>query len=294
MDYIREGWFSEVSPMWPGQCLSLQVTNVLYHEKSKYQDIMVLDTKTHGRALILDGVIQLTERDEFSYQEMMALLPVNSHPNPEKVLIIGGGDGGVARELDRHPSVKEITLCEIDEKVLEVSRQFLPELAKGLASPKLNVHIGDGFQFVREHPASFDIIITDSSDPVGPAEALFKKDYYSLLKASLRPGGIISSQGETLWLNLDLIRDMFVFCGELFPVVDYAHVAVPTYPSGQIGCLLCSINPDTNFRQPVRKYSSEEVDAIGWKYYNTELHTASFAVPQFAKKLFVADHKKTE
>jgi len=285
MDVIRDGWFSEVNPMWPGQCLSLQVTKVLHQEKSKFQDIMVFESRSYGKTLVLDGVIQLTERDEFSYQEMMALLPVNSHPNPEKVLVIGGGDGGVVRELDRHPNVKEIVLCEIDEKVIEVAKKFFPNLSCSLQSPKLHIHVGDGFQYVKENPGRFDVIITDSSDPVGPAEALFQKDYYVLLKSALRKGGLLCSQGESLWLNLDLIKDMYSFCEELFPVVRYAQIAVPTYPCGSIGCLLCSTNPDTDFPTPARTYTSEEVDEMGWKYYNSEIHTASFAIPQFAKAI---------
>lgn len=289
MDAVHKGWFSELSTMWPGQCLSLQVDEVLCHDRSKYQDVMVLQTKSHGRALILDGVIQLTERDEFGYQEMLASLPINCHPNPEKVLIIGGGDGGITRELDRYPSVKEVVMCEIDEKVIEVTKKYLPFMAKGFESPKLRVHVGDGFQFVREHQAQFDVIITDSSDPVGPAEALFEREYYAMLKTALRGGGILISQAETIWLNLDLIKTMVNFCEELFPVVDYAQIAVPTYPSGQIGCLMCSINPDMNFRKPLTRYTAEQVREMGWKYYNSEIHEASFVMPQFAQQVLSSE-----
>lgn len=292
MDTIKDGWFSEINAMWPGQCLSLQVTEVLHREKSKFQDILVFQSRSYGKVLVLDGVIQVTERDEFAYQEMMALLPINSHHNPEKVLLIGGGDGGIVRELNRHPSVKEIVLCEIDEKVIEVSKKFFPTLACGFDSPKLRLHVGDGFQFVKEHPKEFDVIITDSSDPVGPAEALFQRDYYVSLKNALRPGGILCSQGESMWLNLDLIRDMRHFCEDLFPVVSFAQVAIPTYPCGSIGCLLCSTSPDTDFTVPVRSYTADEVDEIGWKYYNSEIHAASFALPQFAK-LALCSEKKT-
>lgn len=288
MDAIRENWFSEFSPLWPGQCMSLEVTKVLHHEKSKFQDIKIFQTRGHGRALILDGVIQLTEADEFSYQEMLSMLPVNSHPNPENVLIVGGGDGGVARELDKHPGVKRIVMCEIDERVIEVSKAYLPTLAKGFESPKLELHIGDGFDFMKKHQKEFDVIITDSSDPVGPAMSLFEKEYFELMKTALREGGIICSQGECIWLHLDLIKDIQTFCHQIFPVVSYATMPVPTYPSGQIGCILCSLNPETNFSKPVTKFSEEEIEKMNFKCYNTEFHSACFVLPQFAKKVLSA------
>lgn len=265
--------------------MSLKVEKMLHEEKSKYQDIKVFDSKYHGRVLILDGVIQLTEADEFSYQEMGVHVPVNSHPNPEKVLVIGGGDGGMVRELSKCPAVKSITMCEIDDRVIELSKQYLPSLAKGFESPKLTLHVGDGFAFMGKHQGEFDIIVTDSSDPVGPASALFEKSYYELMKKALRPGGIICSQGECLWLHLNLIKDMQDFCRELFPVVDYSYCGVPSYPSGQIGFTLCSLNPETNFRQPLRKYSEQELDDMELRYYNAEIHSASFVLPQFAKKV---------
>lgn len=233
---------------------------------------------------MLDGVIQCTKRDECSYQEMITLLPVNSHPNPENVLVIGGGDGGVVRELDRHPKVKKVTMCDIDGQVVEVSRRFLPHMSSGFCSPKLTLHIGDGFDFMKKHANTFDVIITDSSDPVGPASSLFEKSYFELMKQALRPGGIVCSQGECMWLHLSLIKDMQDFCKELFPSVDYAFCCIPTYPSGQIGFTLASLNPETNFRKPVQTFSSEKAEALGLKYYNEDVHRAAFVLPQFARK----------
>ncbi|CAD5115740.1 DgyrCDS4685 [Dimorphilus gyrociliatus] len=243
MDAIKAGWFSEFSTLWPGQCMSLQIKEILHNKKSKFQDIIVADTMNYGRVLILDGVIQCTERDEFSYQEMITHLPVNSHPDPENVLVIGGGDGGAVRELDKHPAVKNITMCEIDEEVIEVSKKYLPNMSCGFNSKKLKLHIGDGFKFMEENKGKFDVIITDSSDPIGPASSLFEKSYYELMKKALKPGGIVCSQGECIWLHLDIIQDMQNFCKELYPVVDYSYCTIPTYPSGQIGFTLCSLNP---------------------------------------------------
>lgn len=282
MDRLRDGWFSEVNDLWPGQCMSLEVEEVLYQGKSKYQDILVFKSKTYGNVLVLDGVIQCTERDEFSYQEMIAYLPLNSHPKPRKVLVIGGGDGGVVREVTRHPLVEEVVQWEIDEKVIEVSKKFLPKMSCGFASPKLTLHVGDGFEFIAKHQAEFDVIITDSSDPVGPAESLFQKPYYELMKCALKPGGIICTQGECQWLHLDLIKSMTQFCRTLFPVVEYAFTTIPTYPSGQIGFMMCSTSTETNFKKPFHVFPESE---LGCKYYNPEVHEAAFVLPTFVKKV---------
>ncbi|XP_052227401.1 spermidine synthase-like [Dreissena polymorpha] len=245
MNKIKDGWFGESNQLWPGQAMSLQVENVLFHEKSKYQDVLVFKSKTYGNVLVLDGVIQCTERDEFSYQEMLAHIPLNSHPRPRKVLIIGGGDGGILREVIKHPDVERVDQCEIDDKVIEVSKQYLPKMAESFSSPKLHLHVGDGFEYMKAHQGQYDVIITDSSDPVGPASSLFQKSYYELMKSALKPDGILACQGECLWLHLELIKGMLEFCRSLFPVSDYAYTTIPTYPSGQIGFILCSKNPIT-------------------------------------------------
>ena len=182
--------------MWPGQALSLKVEQLLHHRRSRYQDILVFRSKTYGNVLVLDGVIQCTERDEFSYQEMIANLPLCSHPNPRKVLIIRGGDGGVLREVVKHPSVESVVQCEINEDGIEVSKKFLPGMAIGYSSSKLTLHVGDGFEFMKQNQDAFDVIITDSSDPMGPAESLFKESYYQLMKTALKEDGILCCQGE--------------------------------------------------------------------------------------------------
>ncbi|XP_031232851.1 spermidine synthase [Mastomys coucha] len=281
---IREGWFRETCSLWPGQALSLQVEQLLHHRRSRYQDILVFRSKTYGNVLVLDGVIQCTERDEFSYQEMIANLPLCSHPNPRKVLIIGGGDGGVLREVVKHPSVESVVQCEIDEDVIEVSKKFLPGMAVGFSSSKLTLHVGDGFEFMKQNQDAFDVIITDSSDPMGPAESLFKESYYQLMKTALKEDGILCCQGECQWLHLDLIKEMRHFCKSLFPVVGYAYCTIPTYPSGQIGFMLCSKNPNTNFREPVQQLTQAQVEQMQLKYYNSDMHRAAFVLPEFTRK----------
>jgi len=187
--------------------MTLKVKEIISVEKSKYQDVLVFESANYGNVLVLDGVIQATERDEFAYllvvrwfvnsryQEMITHLAMNSHPNPEKVLVIGGGDGGVLREVVKHSCVKEAILCDIDEAVIRLSKKYLPSMAVGFQHPAVKVHIGDGFEFLKNYKNSFDVIITDSSDPEGPAESLFQEPYFKLLSDALRDGGVITTQG---------------------------------------------------------------------------------------------------
>jgi len=192
-----DGWFREISDMWPGQAMTLKVNQVLHHEKSKYQDVLVFESSDYGTVLVLDNVIQCTERDEFSYQEMITHLAMNSHPNPKNVLVIGGGDGGVLREVVKHETVEKAILCDIDEAVIRVSKKYLPGMSIGYQHPNVGVHIGDGFKFLADYKNEFDVIVTDSSDPEGPAESLFQKPYFELLFGALKEGGVITTQGCT-------------------------------------------------------------------------------------------------
>lgn len=283
MSRLDDGWFREENDLWDGYSLSIKVDEVLYHEKSKFQDILVFKSKTFGNVLVLDGIIQCTERDEFAYQEMIAHLPLNSHPSPENVLIIGGGDGGVVREVVKHPSVKRVVLCEIDEDVVEISKKYLPDMAVGLSHPKLELCIADGVDYLAKSHGEFDVIITDSPDPVGPAEGLFGITFYQHIMKALKPGGIMCNQGECLWLDKDLIQRVLKTCRTVFPCVSYAYTTIPTYAGGQIGFILCS-NTEKNFSDPVRTWSDNEIESMDLKYYNTPIHKAAFVLPQFARK----------
>lgn len=260
--------------------MSLRVRRILHKEQSKFQDVLVFESTDYGNVLVLDGVIQCTERDEFSYQEMIAHLPLASHPKPERVLVIGGGDGGVLREVVKHDTVKEAILCDIDEAVPRVSKTYLPKMAAGFDHAKSKVHIGDGFAFLQkpENKAAFDVIITDSSDPVGPAEALFKPSFFQLLKEALKPGGHISTQGECQWLHLPLIRELRQSTKQLFPVAEYAFTTIPTYPCGQIGFVVCSLEPGRDIRHPLREVPN-------CNYYNSQTHVASFVLPEFSRRV---------
>ena len=159
--------------------LTAEVSNVLYKGKSDFQDIIVADSKEFGRMLVLDGVFQTSIKDEFMYHESIVHIPLFLHPNPKNVLIIGGGDGGAAREAVRHPEVEHVTMVDIDGKVIELSKKYFPEISKAMLekNPKLTVKVGDGIAFMREAENFYDVIIVDCSDPVGPGEGLFTYEF---------------------------------------------------------------------------------------------------------------------
>ncbi|WPH02520.1 Spermidine [Acrodontium crateriforme] len=281
---IKDGWFREISDMWPGQAMTLKVNQIVHHEKSQYQDVLIFESSNYGMVLVLDGVIQCTERDEFSYQEMITHLAMFSHPSPKKVLVIGGGDGGVLREVVKHECVEEAVLCDIDEAVIRLSKKYLPGMSVGYQHPNVKVHVGDGFKFLADYKNSFDVIITDSSDPEGPAEALFQKPYFQLLHDALREGGIITTQGsENPWLHMKMLVDLKKSVKTVFPVVEYGWTTIPTYPSGQIGFLVCSKDAKSNVTKPLRKLSEEEEDNQ-FRYYSAKVHEAAFVLPKFAEK----------
>ncbi|XP_057658560.1 spermidine synthase [Diorhabda carinulata] len=284
MEKLGKGWFSEISDLWPGQCFSLQVKEVLYKDKSDYQDILIFESTNNGRALALDGIIQATQKDEFSYQEMITFIPLCAHENPQKVLIVGGGDGGVAREVQKHPSVKEIVQVEIDGKVVEASKKYLPFMAKGFNSPKVDLKICDGFEYMKNHKNEFDVIITDSSDPVGPAVNLFTESYYKLLKEALKPNGIISCQAGTVWSDLPHVKKTVANCKQHFKTVKYAYSSVPSYPDGQIGYLVATSDENNDLKTPKYKFTPKQIDELELKFYNDEIHSAAFVLPNFVRK----------
>jgi len=274
--------------------MSIQMGKTLFTGRSDFQDVMVFESEAYGNVLVLDGVIQCTQRDEFSYQEMIVHLPLCSLPEPPKrVLVVGGGDGGVLREIVRHKSVERADMAEIDRMVPEVSKQFLPQMAAGFADPRSNLMICDGLKFVAEAPeGSYDAIIVDSSDPVGPAEVLFQKPFFESMHKALKPGGIICTQAESLWLHMPIIKELAAMVKEVFVggKTAYAYTTIPTYPSGQIGFMLAKKagGVDFDFRTPARNPptvgSETAADSVTQplKYYNRELHSAAFVLPQFA------------
>jgi spermidine synthase len=283
-------WFLEKSQQaFPGQTFGLQVEEILYHGESEFQDILIFRSLTFGNVLVLNGIIQCTEKDEFAYQELITHLPVMCHPHPAKVLVIGGGDCGVIRELVKHiedDTVKEVTMVEIDKLVIELSAKYLPNMAKYHNHPKLNLIIDDGFKFLKETKEKYDIIITDSSDPEGPAEEFFQVNYFKLLQNALEPenGIVIMQSSENIWLNIEYLKELLSKAKQVFSNVKYSQCYMPSYTSGQLGLLIATQNTTTDLTQPTRKFSSQKEDEL-FKYYNSCVHSSSFVLPTWAKNI---------
>jgi spermidine synthase len=278
-----DGWFHERNEQWPGQALSLQVKEVVHEEKTLFQDLLVFESTSFGKVLVLDGVIQLTEKDEMSYQEMLVHVPMFAHASPKSVLIVGAGDGGVLREVCKHQAVEKIVQCEIDEGVINASKRFFPSVAKCYTGePRYTLNIQDAVKYIEEVEAgSVDVIIVDSSDPVGPAEGLFSPAFYEKAHRALAPGGILCCQGECLWIHAELINQMCEVNAKPFESCEYASIQIPTYPCGQIGAFLCQKAQEglaASCRRPRRTCDIEEL-----RYYTAEMHEAAFVLPKFVK-----------
>jgi spermidine synthase len=274
---MQNEWFSEHDH---GLGVQVQLKSHLFSHKSQYQQIDVYDTEL-GKMLVLDDIIQLTEFDEFCYQEMMAHIPLFAHPAPERVLVIGGGDGGVLREVAKHDCVKVIDICEIDQVVIDVAKKYIPSMACGYDDPRVTVHVTDGSKFVRERQKYYDVIIVDSTDPIGPGEILFGEQFYRSMKSALRAGGIIGSQSESIFLHPTIVTRLISTSQKLFKLCDYAIMFVPTYPSGNIGTCVASLGPRIDI--PARTPSAELQAKLN--YYSSAVHEAAFKLPEFGRKL---------
>lgn len=292
LDGASRGWFSEINDMWPGQAMSLRVDEVLFTGKSEFQDVMVFRNAAYGNVLILDGVIQATERDEFAYQEMISHLALCSlNEAPRRVLVVGGGDGGVLREVTRHGGIERIEIAEIDGMVVEMSKKYLPKMAVGFEDARVETHICDGIKYVGDaEEGTYDAIIVDSSDPIGPASVLFEEAFFEKMYRALKPGGVVCTQAECLWLHVDLITDLAKMCKRVFAKgsIEYGYTTIPTYPSGQIGFMLCgkpaSDGSTVDFRNPKRTPTPASGSALEpLKYYNADIHKAAFVLPEFAR-----------
>ena len=262
-----------------GQCI--KVKEKLFEKQTPFQKIEIFETCEMGRLLMLDGIIQLTSYDEFAYQEMMAQLPYYAHGNPENVLVIGGGDGGVLRELARHKEIKSLDICEIDEEVINAARQFLPELACGYDDSRVKINIADGSKFIQDKDGFYDLIIVDSTDPGGPGAPLFTAEFYANLKRALRPGGVVATQAESPWLLPDVVKQLFSAAKANFKFTGYGAISVPTYPTGMIA--VCAASDSKDISIPAREVEPEIASQL--RYYNSTIHRAAFALPNFVKNL---------
>ena len=256
--------------------LSLRVRDVLFQKKTPYQDLLIVDTPEYGRTLVLDGALQLTERDEFCYSEMMAHVPLCSHPAPKRVLIVGGGDGAILREVLRHPGVEVCTLIDIDEEVVKASKKYLPAVGCELENARADVRCMDALKYIETTDDRFDVAIIDSTDPVEFAAGLFQAPFYSNIKKILNPKGIMAELTESPFADTALMRQAVTQMREVFPVVRMYWGAVPTYPTGMWTYCAASLSPDP--ATPLR-----EVE--GTRYYTNEIHRAAFVLPPFLREL---------
>jgi len=273
--------FTEEYPEINGS-FSFEVTKVLFNEKSAYQKIMIVDTTHLGKVLLIDDLVMITERDEFVYHEMISHVPLYVHPQPQQVLIIGGGDGGTVRECVRHPSVQSVDLVEIDELVTRACIQHIPSVAGKILSEKVNCHFKDGVQYVKETSQKYDVIIIDSTDPISVGEGLFTREFYQNCFNILREDGILVNQAESPAYLADLVRGIAAKLKAIFPKVFFYQAHIPTYPSGHwlFGFASKKFHPLKDFQE--KRYHA---DHMQFKYYNSDLHFGSFALPTYVREL---------
>jgi spermidine synthase len=271
-------WFTEKQTK--NVNFTCRIARTLHTETSKFQNIAVLETEEFGKMLVLDGTVQTTVEDEFIYHEMITHIPLYTHPNPKMVLVIGGGDGGTIREILKHPSVELVVLVEIDERVVEVSKMFLPEISSALNDKRVRVNINDGIEYVKNLESNnYDVIIVDSTDPVGPAEGLFTLDFYKHVFKSLTEDGILIAQTESPFFNRSLIKRVYKNISTIFPIAKLFLANIPTYPSG-----LWSFTIGSKKYDPVSTNLQDKYD-IDCKYYTKELHRSCFVLPKFVQEL---------
>ena len=271
-----ELWFTERHT--PNVKFSIKVDRQLYSGNSEFQRIDVFDSKEFGRFLTLDGYMMLTEKDEFIYHEMITHVPMAVHPDPKNILVIGAGDGGVIRELTRYPGVESIDLVEIDELVIEVCRKYLPSTACRIDDERVHIYCEDGVKFIRRCENKYDIIIVDSTDPFGPGEGLFTKEFYGSCSKALREDGIMVNQHESPFYAEDAaaMQRSHKRIVESFPISRVYQAHIPTYPSGHWLFGFASKK-----YHPVHDLNSTKWNMLGLKtgYYNTQLHAGAFSLP---------------
>jgi spermidine synthase len=266
--------------------LTVGLKKLLFSEQSEYQLVEVYETDTWGNLMTIDGMVMLSERDEFVYHEMLAHVPMFTHPKPKRVLIIGGGDGGTAREVLKHNSVIHVDMVEIDKTVVDASKAHFPGVGD-FENPKLNVLYEDGIAFIQNVKNPYDVIIIDGSDPVGPAEGLFEKDFYQYCKNALTPEGVLSTQTESPWVSSyhPSMKKVFGALDDLFPIAKMYLSFIPLYPAGMWSMGLASMKESPLDDQAIKRAQSVKKLLSSLKYYNPDVHSASFALPNFVSQI---------
>ncbi|MDR0485055.1 MAG: polyamine aminopropyltransferase [Alphaproteobacteria bacterium] len=266
---------------------------IIVSKKSEFQDIEIFYNPKFGKILVLDGVIQTTEADEFFYHEMFTHVPIIAHGNVKSVLIIGGGDGGILREVLKHKSVEKAVMIEIDGDVIELCKQHMPALNNGaFANSRAEVTVEDGIEYVKNTKNKFDLIIVDSTDPINVGEVLFTDEFYANAKKCLNDGGILTTQSGVPFLQDDELKNIQNKLSKVFKDLTFYVVPVPTY----IGSFMCLsfATDNVNLKKldvstVEQRFTKENITDL--KYYNPQIHVASFALPQYIKKIVSQNHK---
>ena len=281
-------WVEET--LHSGFRIRLKADRVLFDSETEHQHLIIIETPEFGRLMMLDGVIQLASKDEFVYHEMMAHVPLFAHGRAKKALIIGGGDGGVLREALRHPELESVTLCEIDRRVIDLCRAHFPEVSAGAYDdPRTRIVIADGTKFVAETDERFDVIMVDSTDPIGPGAVLFTREFYAGCRKALAKGGLLTTQNGLPFLQAAELKRSVGYFRELFNDA-FAYLATtPTYVGGPMSFGWAS--DDGELRQHKRRKIERryaKAGAFPTRYWRPDVHVAAFALPAYVRELVEA------
>ncbi|MBD3767650.1 MAG: polyamine aminopropyltransferase [Gammaproteobacteria bacterium] len=278
-----------IEQLYTGYGQSFEVTEQLFTLDTGFQRLEIFTNPLLGRVMTLDGVVQTTEKDEFVYHEMLTHVPLLAHPLPKRVLIIGGGDGGILREVMKHPCVEQVTMVEIDAAVIETAKQYFPAHSAGaFGDARLQLVIGDGVAFVNETNEQFDVVISDSTDPYGPAEALFSADFYTAIRRCLAEQGVFVAQNGVPFYQLDELLDTAKRFKPLFVDSHFFTAAVPTYVGGVMTLAWGATDRGlrhTSIEQLQERYAER---GLSTRYYTPEMHVASFALPKYVEQAIAA------
>lgn len=275
-------WFQE--KLFPHVRQTFEITRILFRERTEHQDLVIFETPTYGRVLALDDIIQVTEKDEFVYHEMMTHVPIVAHGKARKVLIIGGGDGGILREVLRHKSVQKATMVEIDRGVVDMCLKYMPSIPqKAFDDKRTDLVITDGARFVAETKDRFDVIIVDSTDPMGPGEVLFTEKFYRNCRRCLTPGGVLVNQNGVPFMQPDEVTMTYRRRKKSFRVSSFYIAAVPSYYGGFMTLGWASNDPKLHQAKLATIARRVKTTRLKTKYYTPEIHVGAFALPQFVR-----------
>ena len=280
-----ERWIEET--LHRGFRARLRADRVLFDSQTELQNLIIFETPDFGRVMMLDGVVQLSTKDEFVYHEMMSHVPLFAHGRARKALIIGGGDGGVLRETLKHPELEAVTLCEIDRGVIDLCREYFPEVSAGAYDdPRTRIVIADGTKFVAETDERFDVIMVDSTDPVGPGAVLFTREFYTDCARCLKPGGLLVTQNGLPYLQADELKQSVSYFSDLFADASCYLATTPSYFGGPMSYGWATDNKKLRHhkrRKIARRY--EKAGGFATSYWSPEVHVAAFALPTYVSEL---------